>query len=351
MNVLTCSNVSAVGVNLGNLTLNLSASINVTLYLLGISTGAPCLHLKAFLSSLSALYGFKLVWIPIDKVHSPLLSRAVSILSAAGMVPAVPITLVIRDNKTVAVVEGEVLDKGFWLRLLNATPAKNVVEVYLGTKLVKVIKNAKSQGYGHLLPILAAALTDSLNPIGLTILSVVMVYCVSTKGKCYREAALFLASYVLAHMTLGFVLSNLPISSLYPALGVLIASLVIAMTVRPTKRVRKIFGGLSNKLSVMALKGASVALIGAAAGSVAMSPCVVGAFLSAMSMLGSLPPSQRLGYLIIYALIYPVPALIVTILVHRGKSFVEPRKMITVLASISLALSLYSLLKQLGYHP
>ena len=352
--MLACSNVSIIGLN--NITLVASTLTNVTLYLLGISTGHPCLLLKAFLSNLSSTYGFHLVWIPIDKVQSPMLSKATLMLLKAGLSPAVPITIVTVRNNTVAVVEGAVLDKGFWLKLVSSGNATKGVKVYLGTKLIGVVNTSilresiQAKSFDPL-PLIIAAFTDSLNPVGLTILGLIVLYCVNTKKKCYKEASLAILSYVAAHMTLGLTLSSLPASSFYPVLGVVIASIVIIFTLKPNKRAMKVLNNISNKLSVAALRGGSVVLIGAAAGSIAMSPCVVGAFLSAMSTIGSVPFPQKLYYLLLYMVIYPIPAISVVLAIHKGKGLIKPRRLILILASLSLVLSFYSLLKQFGYYP
>jgi len=340
---IACSNVTVVGMTLPLLVLNTTSYNNFTLYLLGVHTGPPCIQLRSFLESLASQYNFTLVWIPIDVNRSELLRNAVYYLESAGLSPGVPITLVYCNSKLVAVVEGAVLDSTFWLKVMNCS--SRGVKVYYGTHLVKVVRSSSTTtAFTYsLAPLIVAALTDSLNPVGLSIYGLLMILCVNTKRKCYKEALTFLIAYTGAHLALGGLLSSLGSSKIYSLIGAAAASFMIVASLRPTERIRRLASFASDKLSKAALRKSSVFLVGAAAGTVSMSPCVVGAYLSAMSMISTMPPESKPLAFALYALAYSAPVVALTLLIHKGKRFVETRTLVLVLATLSLALSLYTL--------
>ncbi|UXD22299.1 hypothetical protein IPA_03320 [Ignicoccus pacificus DSM 13166] len=339
---IACSNATVVGLSIPIIMLNMTSYSNFTLYLLGIHNGPPCLHLKAFLGNLSSQYNFTLVWIPVDLNHTKLLNVATKYLEEAGLIPGVPITLVYCKSKLVAVVEGAVLDTKFWLNVMNCS--SKGVKVYYGNQLVDIItSNVTSKAPPpKIVPIIIAALTDSLNPVGLSIYGLLMILCVNVRKRCYKEALAFLVAYTGAHMALGGVLSTLGASKIYSVIGMGAASFMIVASLKPTEKLKKAASFAAQKLSRAVLKKSSVFLVGAAASTISMSPCVVGAYLSAMGMISSLPPELRLPVLALYALIYSTPVILLTILIHKGKKFVETRTLILILASISLILSVYT---------
>ncbi len=339
---LACSNVSVIGTALTLLLLN-GTYHNFTLYLLGVNSGPPCLHLKSFLETLSKQYDFKLIWIPVDQNKTKLLSLATEILTSAGVIPGVPITLVYCNKTLVAVVEGAVLDANFWLK--DVMKCTNVTRVYYGNKLVATL-NVTSLGTVPIdvIPLITAMIVDSLNPVGLTILGLLMILCVNKKGKCYKELIVFTIAYVSAHLLLGRLLGTLGASKLYSLIGMAAALFMIAASLKPTNSLRKAASFMSDKLSKLVLKGGSVFLVGAASSTVAMSPCVVGAYLSATSLISKMPPYLELYLWALYAVIYSLPVILLGFFIHKGKSFIEPRKMILILATISFVLSLYTYL-------
>ncbi len=340
---LVCSNVTAKGIPLGTSlnSLFLTTFSNMTVYIYGITHGLPCLHLKAYLENLALRYGFKLVWVPVDK-GVPKNATAVKVAESFG-VPYVPVVGVYCGKHLVAVVVGDVENDTFWsdvvFRCTNAT------RVYYMNKFLGYYERKEAQKGTAPYAVLSLAAIDALNPIGLTIFILFLLACINTKERCWKEALEFVVSYAIAHMVFGLFLSAVPASPYYPVAGMAISAVIIAAALKPTPKLKKLLSAASGKLSKMALRRESPFVLGALAGTVGMSPCVLGTFLTAASAIGV---SGHLEIWLYYAAIYASVPLLIAYLVHRGRKL-NPTKMIVGLATFSFFVSLLMTLYNFGY--
>jgi cytochrome c biogenesis protein CcdA len=97
-------------------------------------------------------------------------------------------------------------------------------------------------------------------------------------------------------------------------------------------------------LSKLALRRESPFVLGALAGTVGMSPCVVGTFLTAVSAIGKSGQTIVWAY---YALIYATTPVLIAWALHSGKK-IDPTKFIVALATFSLFVSVYMTLVNFG---
>ena len=336
---LVCSNVTSPAAfpetSLSSLFLN--ALSNYTVYIYGITNGIPCKEMRAFLERLSGEYGFRVVWVPLDR-GVPRNATAVKVAESFGL-PYVPIEGVYCNKKLVAVVVGDVENTTFWIQ--DVFKCTNFTRVYRGTKLVGIYKGGK-ESFPFF--VLALAAIDSLNPIGLTIFMLFMMVCLNAKGRCWKEALEFVVAYVGAHVTLGAALSALPASPYYPIVGMAVSLVIIVAALRPNPKLRKLLSAASGYLSRLALRRESPLILGALAGTLGMSPCVLGSFLTASSVIGE---SGQLMLWAYYALIYATTPVLIAYALHSGKRL-EPAKLIVALATFSFFVSLYMTLVNLG---
>ena len=340
--MIACSNVTIHALTLINATLLLN---NVTVYLIGVSKGVPCLQMKSYLETLSSLYGFKFVWIPIDKVGSTKPVAQISrVVDASGLPFEVPISAVYCNGTLSSVVIGLVEDARFWVRLLSCNKS-NGINVYLGEKLIKRIGRLEVKNASiNVFPFIISMLVDSLNPIGLAIFSLVSaVYLNRGRREFWRAVVEFEMAYSTFHVVLGSVLAQLGSSKVYSIIGIIAALSMIILSLRPWK-MGTLLNAASSRLSKMALSKASPLIIGALSSTVAMSPCVLGAYLSAVSFLSSLPLSQRIPLTALYWVVYSLPPLMVASISVKLARKLNARKTVLALATISLILSIYSLL-------
>ncbi|ABU82597.1 hypothetical protein [Ignicoccus hospitalis] len=334
---LACSNVS-VGASLPSPFVQavLKDYSNYTLVIYGIDEGIPCIKLRTFLSDLSELYGFKVVWVSVSK-GVPKNATAVSVAEDFGL-PYVPITGVYCGRKLVAVVVGDVENSTFWLE--EVMKCTNVTRVYEGQKLLGTWRPSARALNG---PVLILALVDSLNPVGLMVFTFYILACKNVKKRCSWDALAFVVAYTFTHVALGVALSLVPASPYYPVIGAIVSLMVIVSSIKPNKKIRSLTAWASSTLNSLVLKRASPAVLGLLAGSVGTSPCVLGAFLSAASLIGN-----NLIMWGAYAMIYAAAPTVIFIIVNRGK-VVDPRKVVLPLATISLLISVYLAAVNLGF--
>lgn len=339
MFAFVCSNVTSPVASLGTplSSLFLNTLSNYTVYIYGITNGVPCKEMKAFLERLSSEYGFKVVWVPLDR-GVPQNATAVKVAESFGL-PYVPIEGVYCNKKLVAVVVGDVENVTFWIQ--EVFKCTNFTRVYKGTKLVGIYKSGK---VSFPFFVLVLAVIDSLNPIGLTIFVLFMMVCLNTKRRCWKEALEFVIAYASAHVALGALLSVLPTSPYYPIVGIVVSLTIIVAALKPNPKLRKLLSAASGYLSKLALRKESPPILGALAGTVGMSPCVLGSFLTASSAIGE---SGQLVLWTYYALIYAMTPILIAYALHLGRK-VEPTKLIVSLATISFFVSLYMTLVNFG---
>ncbi len=339
-----CSNVTVKAlVTLLNVTLLYH---NVTVYLIGVSNGPPCLKMKAYLQDLSSRYGFKLIWIPIDlKGSVEPVPKVTKLIEESDLPFQVPVSAVYCGRNLTSIVIGLVEDDLFWSKLLQCNVTGPSVRIYYGEKLVNSVSlQRRSVKSFNLYPFLVSAIVDSLNPVGLAIFSLVnAIYLRLDRKRYWKTVIEFLLAYSIAHVALGSLLAQIKASRIYSIIGAVTASLMIAASIKPWSKLRPIVSAASSKLSKMVLSSASPIVIGALSSTIAMSPCVLGAYLSAVSFLSSLPFPLRFQLTLLYLLIYSIPPLTLAFVSTKLAKKLNTRQMILVLATISLILSLYSL--------
>ncbi|ALU12143.1 hypothetical protein EYM_00800 [Ignicoccus islandicus DSM 13165] len=342
--MVVCSNVSVKAlVTLINVTL---LANNVTVYLIGVSNGPPCIEMKNYLELLSNRYGFKLVWLPIDKVGNvEPVPKVSELIERSGLPFQVPVSAVYCNDTLRYLVIGLVKDDAFWYSLMNCSGTSEI-KVFYGEKLWSVVaRNGLNETTINLVPLLVSMTIDSLNPVGLAVFSLLnAVYLKSDRKEYWKAVLKFVIAYSTAHIALGTMLAQVSANKIYSIIGIIAASIMIVLSAKPWRRLSKFFGTLSSKLSRMALSRASPVLIGIFASTIAMSPCVIGAYLSAISFVSSLPPTLRIPLFTLYAIVYSIPPLLVAFVSNRLAMKLNTRYVILVLATLSLLLSIYSLL-------
>ena len=322
---MVCSNITILGPSIFP---QVPSFQNVTVYLYGVSTGTPCLRERAFLEKLE-LYGLKLIWIPLDKVK-PNMTKPLEIVSSLGVLK-VPISAVYVNGSLRAIVVGDVENVTFWEQITKKK--YDGVAVYLGQKLIKVWKGGEAFPFSAL----ALALLDGMGPIALLVFSLYMALCKQVVGNCLVRGALFVASAAFARAAMGFALSSMPASQLYPIIGAAFALIIFINSIKPTKTVTRFTSKMISFFEGLAKSVASPILLGLAVGSAALSPCVLGAFLSASAVANSLSPYQRLSFWLSYSVLYSRPFIVVAKLIEK----VEMRKLVAALALISFIVSTY----------
>ncbi len=324
---LICSNVSISAPSALLPPLNL----NATIYLYGISNGPPCLRMKSFLEGLE-IYGIKVIWVPLDKVK-PNVTEPLKVITSMGLPLEVPISAVYQDKRLKAIVIGDVENLTFWSQLLSSN--WKGVKVYIGQRLVGTWKGRTSFPFTAL----GLAIIDGMGPIALMVFALYMALCKEIMGNCWKRALAFVATASVTRALMGLSLSSIPVSPYYPAIGAALALIILVNALRPTKSLNEALRKFMGFFEKLVKNGASPFLLGLAVGSLGLSPCVVGAFLSASTLASGLPWGQRLVFWALYALVYSIPLTLAAKVIDK----VEIRKAVAVLASISLIISLYFL--------
>lgn len=325
---LICSNVSVSA----PLTLLPTLSFNATIYLYGISNGAPCLRMKSFLEGLE-IYGVKVIWVPLDKVR-PNVTKPLDIVTSMGLPLEVPLSAVYQNDTLKAIVIGDIENITFWNEILSSK--WKGVRVYLGQKLIGTWSGKR---VSFPFTALGLAIIDGLGPIALMVFALYLALCREVVGNCWGRALAFIATASVTRAVMGLTLSSLPVSPYYPAIGAILAFIILVNTLKPSKTVSKAINRFVSFFEKLVKNQASPFLLGLAVGSLGLSPCVVGAFLSASALASTLPFEQRLAFWALYAIVYSIPLALAAKVIEK----VELRKAIAVLASISLLISLYFL--------
>ncbi len=259
------------------------------------------------------------------------------VLQPLGVQPYVPLTVKMEGNKICDVVIGPVKSIKFWENIIKDSCKKT--RVFLETRLIATkelvslpsSEKAKGGARVNLITLLPLMLLDSLNPVGLILASLVFIVG-KLKGKLLQFTAAFVIPYTLAHFALSQVLVNAP--RWIDVIGIAASLFILATVIKP-ELIRKSY---VEKLSEAFRRRANVvtaAIIGALAGTFAMSPCVVGIFLVLSKLMDF---EARAVHLVIYA----IPPIAISFIMR--KRMVNFRLLIGFLASVSLLLSLYFLL-------
>ncbi len=324
---LICSNVSISGPSLA---LVPTLSFNATIYLYGISTGIPCLKMKNFLKNLN-MYGVKVIWIPLDRVK-PNVTKPLDVVTSMGLPLEVPLSAVYQNGTLKAIVIGDIENITFWNELLSSK--WKGVRVYLGQKLIGTWSGKR---VSFPFTALGLAIIDGLGPIALMVFALYLALCREVVGNCWGRALAFIATASVTRAVMGLTLSSLPVSPYYPAIGAILAFIILVNALKPSKTVSKAISKFVSFFEKLVKNQASPFLLGLAVGSLGLSPCVVGAFLSASTVASTLPIGEKIVFWILYAILYSIPLGIAANIINK----VELRKAVAVLASISLIISLY----------
>jgi len=190
-----------------------------------------CTSLKNFLDNEGLPYVF------LDLVENrEYASLFYELISTVGLKAYVPTSAVICGGRVVAVVQGAILDREFWLSLISGSLAKeNTLQIWYFTETglsVKEVTNktiietvnsivletasnheeAGEAGFGMVFPVLLSlAVADSLNPCAMVFLAIIVTSIAFTsKARKYATALAYVlgvyTSYFLIGMGVSFVL-------------------------------------------------------------------------------------------------------------------------------------------------
>ncbi len=187
-----------------------------------------CMSLKKFLGN----EGLPYVFLDLVK-NKKYASLFYELVSTVGLEAAVPTSAVIYEGRVVAVVQGAILDKEFWLSLINGSLAKeNSLQVWYPTAAgvsVKEITNKTiietvnsivleststheeigEASFGMVFPVLLSlAVADSLNPCAMVFLAIIVTSIAFTsKAKKYATALAYVLGVYISYFLIGMGVS------------------------------------------------------------------------------------------------------------------------------------------------
>ncbi len=319
-----------------------------------------CEHCRAMKQYFIMWYGKQHVFFcPIEETAN-CARRFIVLCRALGLEAAVPLTLVIKNNSVVAIVQGEVDDREFWDRLLTTNLSSKNISIYFGPNIVGyvIVKDlanfSKSVApevvnVGHVNPIpstivkvyikrkseivpllVGLALADAVNPCTLYIYTLLLIAAALAAGygmevkrsEIVRKPLLcglaFVAAIYSGYLALG--------------LGLTAALRIVAEHTWIFGLVAIAFGswtivtGIAKKSRVVA-KGTVLDLLHRASVSPMLSfalgllltftllPCSAGPYVVFTGLLASYPLASALGYLALYNLVFVSPLLAILIIV------------------------------------
>ncbi len=341
------------------------------LYIYG-SYGCP--HCGAMKEHFAEWYGEQHVFFcPVDRAGTGCVQRFYTLCRALGLELAVPLILVIRNNSVVAIVQGEVDNRGFWDALLSTKPSRNI-SIYFGSNIIgyvivkdlanfsksvapevvcvgyvssirstiarvhmKGLLGAKSivtelSGAGNeILPVLVGlALADAVNPCTLYIYTLLLIaaalaagYGIAPKRSEIVKKPLLCGLAFVAAIYSGYLALGLGLTA---ALRIVAGHTWIFGLVAIAFGSWTIVTGIAKK-SRVAAKGTVLDLLHKASVSPILSfargllltftllPCSAGPYVVFAGLLASYPLASALGYLALYNLIFVSPLLAILIIV------------------------------------
>ena len=271
---------------------------------------------------------------------------------------AIPLTVVVVDDRVAAVVVGAYVSGDFWSNVLNNSegillvdPSGKISRIYNQTierKLESLIKmpvqadasthsEADQQTKNILIPVLIAASSDSVNPCTFSVFTALLLLTmyVGGRGRMVLNGLAFISAIYLAYYLLGLGLikmfAAIPwLKYAVIALGLTVGGYEVFTSLggKFKSPLPKAFREATSKLIDKA-SSATTAPLAFAAGliiSFTLLPCSSGPYLVATSLIADLPLAERLALLGIYNLVFIAP--LVLILLAMGVAEKKVRKKI-----------------------
>ncbi len=368
--VLSLLLVTAILLYLGAPHILSQSSESFYLYIYG-SHGCP--HCRAMKEHFIEWYGDQHVFFcPVDRAGTGCAQRFFALCRALGLELAVPLILVIKNGSVVAIVQGEVDDRGFWEKLLSIGPSRNVSIYFgpypIGYAIVKDLANFSksvapevvSIGYVSSIPstivrvyikglhgmksivtevtetkdrillvLVGLALADAVNPCTLYIYTLLLIaaalaagYGIAPKRSEVVKKPLLCGLAFVAAIYSGYLALGLGLTA---ALKIIAGHTWIFGLVAIAFGGWTIVTGVAKKSRVIA-KGTVLDLLHKASVSPILSfalgllltftllPCSAGPYVVFTGLLASYPLASALGYLALYNLVFVSPLLAILII-------------------------------------
>jgi len=330
-----------------------------------------CMSLKKFFDHEGLSYVF------LDLVENmEYASLFYELVSSVGLEAYVPTSVVIYEGRVVAVVQGAILDRVFWLSLINGSLVEeNTLQIWYlvdaGVSVKKVANEAtigtvnsivlKSVGaheeigeacFGIVFPVLISlALADSLNPCAMVFLAIIVTSIAFTsKVRKYATALAYVFGVYTSYFLVGVGVSSiLEVSRFLLVVVAILGYGIVLFNIFSSKTglLRGFADSLKRKIIVKMVSEYSIPL-----------SFIVGCLMAVTFMMCSSAPYfvflaylsknvkiiyEKIAYIAIYNIVIIIPLILTAIASAYVINYVSKKHIITVRNMLIIAVSTYAL--------